>query len=612
MVSQTGPGARPAPEDAAIPGPVRPEPHRPGPEGPPRLTVVLINWRMAHDLPTVLPSIAAQRTDFPFEAILVNKPSGDGAEEIAARFPWLRVIAHEVFGIAEMRNVGIRAGRGEFLLMLDADTEVLPGCFQALVDFMDRHPRVGALGAHTKRRDGSLEYNVKRFYDLTTIAVRRSPLGVLWPDNPWNRRHLMMDKDHGRAFEGDWVAGACFCMRREAIQETGLFDDRYAFGFEDTDWCWRAKRLGWRVAWTPKARIIHRVQRKSAAGINRLTWEHLRSGLLFWQKVQRLRGGGRDDSPRLDAPAVDERPAEPERGEVDLSIIIVNVDERDLLRACLASLPAACEGITWEAIVVDNASADGSASMVRDEFPRAKRVENDENLGFSAANNQGLEIAEGRFLMLLNNDTEALPGSLAGAVRWMQQHGGVGAAGLKLLNSDGSRQLSCRRFPSFEQALFNRYSLLTKLFPRNRWSARYLMTDLEDAGDEVRDVDWVSGACLLFRRSVLDDIGPLDDDFWMYSEDVDFCLRVWRSGRRVAYLPVGEVVHHIGRSTARFPFKPMVQRHRSMWLFYKKHYSRELLFVDAATAAMVWGRCGLHLLALGARRLLAGGRRTAS
>ncbi|MCB2154735.1 glycosyltransferase family 2 protein [bacterium] len=265
----------------------------------PDLSVVLINWRMGKDLASVLPSIRRQESRISREIIVVNKPSEDGTEELCAEYPEVRLITHEIFGIAEMRNVGIEAARGRYCLMLDADTEILPGCFDALVEFMDRYARLGACGGHTRRPDGSIEYNVKRFYSLATIAVRRSPVGVLWPNNPWNRQHLMLDRDHDRPFLGDWVAGACFCMRREAIEEVGLFDDRYYFGFEDVDWCWRAKRLGWKIAFCPSARIIHKVQQLSRAGFNRFTFAHLKSGILFWLKMKRLDWGLTDDSPRL-------------------------------------------------------------------------------------------------------------------------------------------------------------------------------------------------------------------------------------------------------------------------------------------------------------------------
>lgn len=295
---------------------------------------------------------------------------------------------------------------------------------------------------------------------------------------------------------------------------------------------------------------------------------------------------------------------------VDISLVIINSNGRGLLRACLESLPAACEGISWEAIVVDNGSTDGSVEMVRDAFPSCPLVANASNQGFTRANNQGLRIARGRYLVLLNNDTEARPRAFTAAVRTLDTMPDVGAAGLKLLNTDGTRQLSCRRFPSFQQVLFNRYSLLTRLFPDNPYSRSYLMTDLDEDEDAVREVDWVSGACLIFSRQVMERIGILDERFWMYSEDVDYCLRVWQVGKRVLYLPVGEVFHHIGQDTGHYPFRLMVERHRSMYNFYKKHYSRELLFLDAATAAMVGVRCALKLAGLALKRVSARPRAT--
>lgn len=282
------------------------------PDAPrPDLSVVLINWRMGADLAGLVPSLRQHLVSVSCEILVVNKPSGDGTEELCAENPWIRLIPHAKFGISEMRNVGIRAARGRYCLMLDADTEIFPGCFDALVRFMDTYPRVGACGGHTTRLDGSLERNVKRFYTLPTILVRRTPLAVLWPDNPWNRHHLMMDRDPAHPYYGDWVAGACFCMRREAIEEVGLFDDRYYFGFEDTDWCWRAKRLGWKIAFNPAARIVHKVQRKSAKGFNRLTVEHLLSGARFWWKRLRLTWGAPDTTVRLPVPAPERRSTGP-------------------------------------------------------------------------------------------------------------------------------------------------------------------------------------------------------------------------------------------------------------------------------------------------------------
>lgn len=269
------------------------------PDEIPDLSVVLINWRLCGELRALLPMIRQHRCRSIVEVIIVNKPSGDGTEQLCRENPWVRLITHHVFGIAEMRNAGIAAARGRYCLMLDSDTEVFDGCFDALVHFMDRFPKIGACGGHTTRLDGEIERNVKRFYTLMTIVARRLPLGEAWQNNPWNRRHLMLDRDPSRPYMGDWVAGACFCMRRAAIEQIGLFDDRYYFGFEDVDWCWRAKRRGWKIAFNPRARIIHKVRRQSARGINRLTLEHLMSGLRFWWKSTKIKLGFPDDTVRL-------------------------------------------------------------------------------------------------------------------------------------------------------------------------------------------------------------------------------------------------------------------------------------------------------------------------
>lgn len=257
---------------------------------PPDLSIVIINWRLAPEVRGALSSIMTHEHRCSIEVIVVNKASEDRCEEmLAAKFPSVRHVPFPTFGIAVMRNAGIEASHGRHVVMLDSDTELLPGALDGLVRFMDRNPRLGGCGGRTVRMDGSFEHNVKRFYNLPTIIMRRTPLGRLWPDNPWDHRHLMKDKDPGRPYFGDWMAGACFCMRREAIEDVGLFDDSYYFGFEDVDWCWRARHRGWRIAYNPYAPIIHKVRRASAKGVNRLAWEHLLSGLRFWWKTRTRR-----------------------------------------------------------------------------------------------------------------------------------------------------------------------------------------------------------------------------------------------------------------------------------------------------------------------------------
>lgn len=264
-----------------------------------------------------------------------------------------------------------------------------------------------------------------------------------------------------------------------------------------------------------------------------------------------------------------------------LSVIILNWNTREFLVACLASMQYAAQRADYEIIVVDNASADGSASMVREQFPWVHLLAQNENLGFSKGNNVGIAASQGDYVLLLNSDTEVRDDALERMCTYMDEYRDVGALGPQLLNPDGTVQLSCRRFPSYRTALFHRYSLLTRLFPRNRYSSEYLMT--ETGHKETMEVDWVSGACILVRRKVIAQVGVLDEEFFMYAEDVDWCYRMHRAGWKIVYFPGAKVMHHIGRSSRKMPVKTTYERHRSMWLFYKKHYSRGIVLVDVAT-----------------------------
>ena len=247
------------------------------------LSIVIINYKMGQHLGPCLSAIFSGNDQVAFEVILVNKSSGDGAENARNQYPSLKYIPYHKFGISAMRNVGIRNSRGRYILILDIDTEVKPGSVDELVKFMQNHPSTGVAGGKTIRPDGSLEYSCRRFYTPLTVLFRRTPLGVWFPDNKWERWHLMKDEDHDRELECDWVAGACFLIRRETLDQIGLFDESFYFGFEDVDFCFRARRAGWTVRYVPNALIVHHVQRKSL-GFNPMSWEHLKSGLRFWWK----------------------------------------------------------------------------------------------------------------------------------------------------------------------------------------------------------------------------------------------------------------------------------------------------------------------------------------
>jgi N-acetylglucosaminyl-diphospho-decaprenol L-rhamnosyltransferase len=258
----------------------------------------------------------------------------------------------------------------------------------------------------------------------------------------------------------------------------------------------------------------------------------------------------------------------------DLSIIIVSWNVRELLRQCLSSIVESLSTdrggrLSTQLIVVDNGSSDGSAEMIATEFPQIELVANERNLGFTGANNQGIAISDGRYVLLLNPDTETVGDALAEMVAYMEDHHRVGALGPQLLHGDGRVQSSRRRFPGFRTA-FLEGTFLQQWFPSSSLLEQYYVLDRAD--DEIQEVDWVVGACLLMRRTALDQAGPLDETFFMYSEEMDWCYRVKEQGWTVAYLPTAQVIHHEGKSSEQVLPVRHVQFQRSKVLFFKKHF----------------------------------------
>jgi N-acetylglucosaminyl-diphospho-decaprenol L-rhamnosyltransferase len=289
-----------------------------------------------------------------------------------------------------------------------------------------------------------------------------------------------------------------------------------------------------------------------------------------------------------------------------VSVVIVSFNARDHLRRCLDSLFLHLNAGA-EVIVVDNASPDGSADMVAAEFPAARLVRRPDNAGFSVAANAGARLAGGDVIAFLNPDCEVRDDVFSGPAGFLRENPDVGALGPKVLDPDGSVQLSVRRFHGLSTALFNRYSLLTRFWPRNPFSRRYLMTDWDHA--TTSDVDWISGACLLTRKDVLARHGYFDEAYFWGFEDVDFCQRLHRAGLRVVYYPDAAVVHEIGASARTVPSRALIARHRGMWKYYRDYMSRGPL-LDAAAFCAVWGRCGLQLAANAIRRAIASARRS--
>jgi GT2 family glycosyltransferase len=276
----------------------------------------------------------------------------------------------------------------------------------------------------------------------------------------------------------------------------------------------------------------------------------------------------------------------------DLSIIIVNWNTKDLLLRCLQCVYDTAEDLDLEAIVIDNASRDGSAAAVRERFPGVSLIENETNLGFARGNNQGFEIARGRHLLLLNTDVFVHPGTLKTLVETLDTVPGTGAAGCKLFYGDGRPQRSAFAFPTLATELWQALRL-DKLFPQSRLFGRYRMTywDMEDS----REVDSVLGACLILRGEGLRQVGGLDERFFMYSEEVDLCYRLKLAGWKVRYVPTATATHLWGESARKVPAETFLRLYRSRIQFFRKHYG------DGAAWLFK-----LILLAGGLPRLIAG------
>jgi GT2 family glycosyltransferase len=261
---------------------------------------------------------------------------------------------------------------------------------------------------------------------------------------------------------------------------------------------------------------------------------------------------------------------------VKLSIIVVSWNTRELLRRCLQTVEREVLGQA-EVFLVDNASADGSADMVAEEFPWVKLMANSDNLGFAAANNQALRLATGRYLLLLNPDTEVKAGAIKTLMEFLDSHPKCGVVAPQLLNSDGSVQRSCRRFPTFVGMVYELLGL-SKLLPASKTFGQYKM--LEWNHDDERQVDQPEGACLLIRREVIDEVGELDEGYFMLFEEVDWCYRIKQSAWEIWFTPRAQVVHHYGQSIKQVKTKMILSSHRGLYRFWWKHYRNGRWYLD--------------------------------
>jgi GT2 family glycosyltransferase len=277
---------------------------------------------------------------------------------------------------------------------------------------------------------------------------------------------------------------------------------------------------------------------------------------------------------------------------MDLSIIIVNFNTKELLQQTIQFvIDTVGEAVKYEIIVSDNGSKDDSCKMVTQFFSNVKLIENNANLGFPKGNNIAIKEAIGRYVLLLNSDTVVKENCLEKCIFYMDEHDEVGALGCKILLADGTLDHACKRgFPIPEASLY--YMLkLDKLFPNNKKFGAYTLDYLPQ--DETNEVDSLTGAFMMVRREIIEKVGLLDEDFFMYGEDIDWCYRIKEAGWKVVYYPEASITHYKGGSSRKKRIKTIYEFHRAMYLFYNKHYLKKYnIFITL----MVYLGIGLKLI----------------
>ncbi|WP_068777561.1 glycosyltransferase family 2 protein [Paenibacillus sp. FJAT-26967] len=273
---------------------------------------------------------------------------------------------------------------------------------------------------------------------------------------------------------------------------------------------------------------------------------------------------------------------------MDLSIIIVNFNTPQLTIDCLQSVHQSATSYTYEVILIDNDSSDDSVARIQEEFPQMRLIVNRENVGFSRANNQGIRIAAGQYILLLNSDTIIKRDTFQIMIDFMRNHPQVGASGCKIVLPDGTLDKACKRgFPTPSASFYYAFGI-SKWFPKNPRFNQYQLSHLNP--DDEYPIDCLVGAFMLVRREVIEQVGMLDEDFFMYGEDVDWCYRIKQAGWQIYYYPRTQIIHYKGASSRRKPYKIIYEFHRAMILFHRKHYKQKHSFL---TNAIVYAGVGV-------------------
>lgn len=284
------------------------------------------------------------------------------------------------------------------------------------------------------------------------------------------------------------------------------------------------------------------------------------------------------------------------KGKSSISIVIVSFNVERLLKECIESIYRETTESTFDIWVVDNHSHDSSVQMLKNHFPQVHLIENDRNVGFPKANNQAIVQNTSDYILLLNPDTIIQDRAIDKMVRFMDEYPDTGISGCRVLNEDGSLQLACRRSVPTPKVAFYRLTGLSRLFPNSKTMARYNLTYLDP--NAPHEVDAVSGAFLVIRKKVVDAIGMLDENFFIYGEDMDWCIRAKKAGWKVMYYPHAQIVHYKGVGCKTNNLKTTYEFYRAMVLFHRKHFAQEcsaltnlVIYIGIVlTALLAWRR----------------------
>ena len=273
-----------------------------------------------------------------------------------------------------------------------------------------------------------------------------------------------------------------------------------------------------------------------------------------------------------------------------LSVIIVNYKVKHYLEQCLRSVAEASRGIAVEVIVVDNASGDGSVEYLRERFPDVTIIASEENLGFARANNLAIRNSHGQYVLLLNPDTIVAEDTFRDFIGFMDSTPDAGGCGAYMLHTDGSFAPESRRGLPTPFVAFCKMSGLASLFPKSRTFGRYYMRYLNE--NEVNRIEIMSGAFMFLRRDALDKAGLLDEDFFMYGEDIDLSYRILKAGYNNYFLP-SRILHYKGESTVKSSYRYVHTFYRAMELFFNKHYAHYSILLSLPIKLAIWGRAML-------------------